>query len=127
MKQKCLAVGIILLFIGTAIIPSNGQITEKSSQPTSRGHWLYVGGSGPGNYSRIQDAINDSTDGDTVFVYDESSPYYQNILIDKSIRVIGEDKNTTTIIGTGTGDYNGSVLISANKAFFGGFTIEQQA
>jgi hypothetical protein len=124
---KCLAVGIILLFIGTTIIPLNGQTIEKSSLPLSRGHWLFVGGSGPGNYTRIQDAINDSTDGDTVFVYDESSPYNESIVIDKSIRVIGEDKNTTTIIGTGTGDYNGSVLISANKAFFGGFTIEQQA
>ena len=37
-------------------------------QSSSRGNWLYVGGSGPGNYTRIQDAINASSDGDTVFV-----------------------------------------------------------
>jgi parallel beta-helix repeat protein len=117
--------GIISLFIGTTVIPLSGQTIEKSALPMLSGKWFYVGGSGPGNYTRIRDAINDSTNGDTVFVYDESSPYYQNILIDKSIRVIGEDKNTTTIIGTG--DYDGSVLIIANKAFFGGFTIEQQA
>jgi hypothetical protein len=45
---------------------------------------LYVGGTGEGNYSRIQDAIDDAVDGDTVFVYDDSSPYYEHIRINKS-------------------------------------------
>jgi hypothetical protein len=40
MIRKWLAVGIILLFVGTSIIPANAQNTEKE---TSRG-WLYVGG-----------------------------------------------------------------------------------
>ena len=31
MKSKCLAIGIIILFIGTYIIPSNAQNIEKSS------------------------------------------------------------------------------------------------
>ena len=46
---------------------------------------LYVGGSGLGNYTSIQDAINDSVDGDTVFVYDEGSPYYENLVVNRSI------------------------------------------
>jgi hypothetical protein len=46
MKKKCLAVGIILLFVGTCIIPGIAQDTEKTL-PTSRGTWLYVGGNGP--------------------------------------------------------------------------------
>jgi hypothetical protein len=36
MKRKCLAVGIIFLFIGTTIIPSNGEKIEKSSSPIFR-------------------------------------------------------------------------------------------
>ena len=83
MKRKCLAVGIILLFVGTCIIPAIAQESEKPSQSTSRGNWLYVGGSGPGNYSKIQDAINASSNGDTVFVYDDSSPYLENLIINK--------------------------------------------
>jgi parallel beta-helix repeat protein len=123
---KCLAVGIILLFVGTCIIPAIAQNTEKPL-PTSRGNWLYVGGNGPGNYTRIQDAINASSDGDTVFVFDDSSPYYGNIVIDTSIRVIGEDKNSTIIVGmTGSPDYS-SVVINADKVFLSGFTIEKQA
>ena len=40
--RKYLAVGIILLFVGTAIISSGAQDTGKSSLPTSSDHWLYV-------------------------------------------------------------------------------------
>ncbi|MBE3138959.1 MAG: hypothetical protein IMZ53_00075, partial [Thermoplasmata archaeon] len=46
MKRKGLAVGIILLFVGTGIIPAIAQDTQKTLL-ASRGDWLYVGGSGP--------------------------------------------------------------------------------
>lgn len=97
---KGLAVGIILLFIGTCIIPVTAQNIEKSSQSTSRGNWLYVGGSGPGNYTRIQDAVDNASNGDTVFVY--SGNYQQGMIkVNKTICLCGEDKNTTIIDGCG--------------------------
>jgi len=117
---KWLAIGIILLFVGTCTIPASAQNTEKS-QSTSRGNWLYVGGSGPGNYTRIQDAINASSDGDTVFVYDDSSPYLENILIDKSISVVGEDCNSTVILGNSSTDI---LTINRERVLLSGFTIE---
>jgi parallel beta-helix repeat protein len=116
LKKGC-AVGIILLFIGTAIIPSSGQKIEKLS--SRGGHWLYVGGSGPGNYTKIQDAINNATDGDTVFVYDDSSPYKENIFIDHSIRLLGENQSTTII----NGSYRDVVRIEASNVTLQSFTI----
>jgi parallel beta-helix repeat protein len=61
-----------------------------------------VGGSGIGNYTRIQDAIDNASNGDTVFVYNDSSPYYENIDIEKSISLIGEERFSTKIVGTVT-------------------------
>jgi parallel beta-helix repeat protein len=120
MIRKWLAVGIIFLFIGTTIIPSSAQNIEKSSS-SSKGHWLYVGGNGEGNYTRIQDAINASFDGDTIFVYDDSSPYYEHITVNKTINLIGEDKNTTVI----DGNYKLVVVqISASGVVLTGFTIQ---
>jgi parallel beta-helix repeat protein len=60
---------------------------------------LYVGGSGPNNYTYIQDAIDNASDGDTVYVYDDSSPYYENVVVDKSINLVGENRNTTIVDG----------------------------
>lgn len=88
MKRKWFTVGIILLFVGTCTIPAIAHNTEKIL-PASRG-WLYVGGSGPGNYSRIQDAIDDANYGDTVFAY--AGIYYENITIYHMITVLGENK-----------------------------------
>jgi len=118
--KKCLAIGIILLFIATGIIPAIAQNTEKS-QPTSRGNWLYVGGSGPGNYTRIQDAINVSSDGDTVFVYDDLSPYYENIIVNKSINLIGENRNSVIIDAL----ENGCVIdVISDYVYVCGFTLQ---
>jgi parallel beta-helix repeat protein len=71
---------------------------------------LYVGG-GPGNYSKIQWAIDNASDGDTVFVY--NGTYNENIEINKTINLTGENRNNTTIRGSVS---NGKdvVLITAN-------------
>ena len=92
---------IILLFIGMSVVPSTAikVMIEKPSTASFDGNTLYVGGSGQGNYSIIQDAIDDASDGDTVFVF--SGLYKEgNIEIEKSINLIGEDKNTTIIDGS---------------------------
>ena len=123
---KCLTISVILLFVGTCIIPSNAHDTEKPSQSTSRGNWLYVGGNGPGNYTRIQDAINDSQDGDTVFVYDDSSPYYEILIVNTSIDLIGENKDTTIIDG-GVGEYVDVVSIVSDWVTISGFTIQNSS
>ncbi len=119
MKRKCLAVGIILLFVGTCIIPAMAQDTKKPF-PASRGNWLYVGGSGPENYTTIQGAINDANDGNTIFVYDDSSPYFEHVVINKPINLIGEEMGTTIIDGSNDDDV---VIFSADCIYIEGFTI----
>jgi parallel beta-helix repeat protein len=119
--KLCLAVGIILLFIGTAIIPSSGQIIKKTSSPINGGNTLYVGGTGPGNYTRIQDAIDNATNGDTIVVSDVSSPYYENLVIKKSITVLGTGGSPPIIDGGGHDDV---VFISADDVHLEWFTLQ---
>jgi len=89
-----------MLMLLTTVVPISATTNwKKTSQPMTMGNILYVGGLGPNNYSKIQDAIENATDGDTVFVYDDSSPYVENIIISSSINLIGEDRNTTLIDG----------------------------
>ena len=83
------------------------------------GNTLYVGGSGPGNYSNIQDAINSSNDGDMVYVH--IGTYYENLVINKKISLNGENKVTTIIDGS---EGESGVIISANWVNFSGFTVQ---
>ncbi len=129
--MKGLVIEIIILFAGACVIPSmGGTIIERhvfQDNKTSfmgfnpSGNILYVGGTGGGNYTSIQDAIDNASDGDTVFVYAYSSIYYENIFVYKSINLIGEDRNTTVIDGDSKGDV---VFISADWVNISEFTIQ---
>ena len=120
--NKSCVIGMIFLVLGMNIIPittSNSEI-RKSTLPILEGDTIYVGGSGPGNYSSIQAAIDNASSGDTVFVFNDSSPYFENIIIKKSINFEGENKESTVI----NGDYEGDVVnISADHVKITGFTI----
>ena len=120
MKSKSLAVGVILLFV-SAGIPSLAYSNNKTSSPVLNGNILYVGGSGPGNFSTIQDAINHAYIGDTVFVY--NGTYNEHLTIDIQINLIGEDRETTIINGGYAYDTD-IVYITSDQVLIQGFTIE---
>ena len=86
---------IISLFVFSIISPISIGYNLKTSIKQNNGTTLFVGGSGPGNYTNIQDAIDDASDGDTIFVY--SGVYPADIIIDKSISLIGENQDNTII------------------------------
>jgi len=123
MFRKGLVIGIIILMLGVNIGSTfAGDVEVKTMSSVGfDGNTLYVGGSGPNNYTTIQSAINDAVDGDTVFVYDDSSPYYENVVVDKSINLVGENRYTTVIDGVGSGDV---VYISSDSVNISGFMIQ---
>jgi len=121
MKKILITVLVTILFMGTCIVSTVAIFNDKeSSISIFNNNTLYVGGSGEGNYTNIKDAIENATDGDTVFVYDDSSPYYENVVVNKSINLIGEKGVTTVIDG---GGYGIVVNIPADEVNVGGFTI----
>jgi len=114
--KKLLVVGIIILMVGMSV-PSTGFNVEKSTASFD-GNTLYVGGDGPGNYSTIQDAIDNANNGDTVYVY--NGTYYEIVVLDKSLNLFGEDKNNTVINSKHTGDV---ISITVGSTTISGFHI----
>ncbi len=110
-KKAGLALVVIVMlsnfFIGLSTIPEN-----------ARASILYVGGTGLNNYTTIQNAIDASHPGDTVFVH--NGTYYERVSVYKSIMVQGESREATIIDADGTGD---AVNISAKGGSVRGFTI----
>ena len=125
MKKGFLAFSACILVTFCMVAPVSG--TSVGAAQSRLGTWLYVGGSGPGNYTTIQDALNASVDGDTVYVYDDSSPYRESITITHTISLIGEDMQTTVINGSGlSGPYvwpNDIVTIHADNVVMHDFTL----
>jgi len=74
-------------------------------------------------YATIQEAINapETLDGHTIFV--EAGTYHENVVVNKTVFLIGENRSTTVIDGSGAvNTYVVSIL--ADNVFIGGFTIQ---
>jgi parallel beta-helix repeat protein len=74
---------------------------------------------GPAHFSTIQEAINNATSGDVIFV--RAGIYYERVIVNKSVSLVGEDRDSTIIDGR---NETGSVIsIKANQVSIKGFTI----
>lgn len=112
MYKKSITGGIILLFL------LSSSVSFVSSYEVSTNNIIYVDDDGGADYTRIQDAIDNASDGNTVYVY--SGTYYENIILNKSITLEGEDCNTTIIDGQKIDDV---IHLTGNSTIIRGFTI----
>jgi len=72
----------------------------------------------PDNYTTIQGAINNASSGATIFV--RKGTYYEHVVINKTITLVGEDRNSTIIDGYETGNV---IHIRADNVTIKGFTL----
>lgn len=73
----------------------------------------------PDNYATIQSAINHANNGDTIFV--KKGYYPETLVVNKSISIIGEDRNLTII--DGQKKLSQVVLIDVDNITFSNFTL----
>jgi len=72
----------------------------------------------PDDYPTIQKAINHASEGDVIYV--RTGTYYENIVVNKTVSLIGKNKINTIIDGRGMGY---AVNVTATKVTISGFTI----
>jgi parallel beta-helix repeat protein len=71
-------------------------------------------------YATIQDAIDAPQTLNGHVIYVDAGTYYEHLIVSKSLTLVGEDKNTTVIDGSGTGRV---VQITADYVSISNFTI----
>lgn len=88
MPRGIISVCIIFLFLGLLRLNFN-------SVNGSNGSVIHV----PGDYPRIGWAVGNATDGDTILV--APGVYQENVVVNKSLRIVGEAMNATVVDGGG--------------------------
>ncbi len=114
MNKKIVAIWVSLAMVFGLIVIVD---IPTDFVPTVKGNTLYVNETGSGGaYTKIQDAINVSSDGDTVYVY--NGTYYENVVVNKTINLTGENRDTTIIDGGGMEDVIRIVIERVNVSRF---------
>jgi len=120
---------IIMAIVSLLLLPSVmiTSVSGSDSIVVTSGETIYVddeyNSSTPGwgidHFNVIQDAIDNVTSGDTVFVY--NGIYYETVVIDvENICLIGENKENTIINGSGK---NHVIAIYADNTKISNFTV----
>jgi len=109
LSKTILALFLVLCLYSVMVFKSDKIVVDANSST------LTV----PDDYSTIQEAINNANPGDTIFV--RKGIYEGNIIIDKSIRLVGEDRENTIIDGKAVGN---AISIRASNVTVNGFTIK---
>ena len=113
--KKAITLLFVIFYLLSVTPLINRQISVKASPTT----WT-VDDDKPADFKKIQDAINNASSGDTVFV--RKGIYYENVVINKSVSLVGEDTDSTIVYGY----ENDSVIsIAANNVNLTGFTVKK--
>jgi parallel beta-helix repeat protein len=110
LKEKtrtALAISLLLISLGLLVFNIHHAKTETTTITV------------PDDYPTIQEAINAANLGDTIYV--KAGTYVENIIVNKTVALIGEDKYLTTIDGN---MQETTVQIATNGVSISRFTIE---
>lgn len=114
-KRKLLKSSIMSILILLVLF----NFSENLQAQTQENIVLEVSQDGNHDYITIREAIKNAEDGNTIYVH--KGTYYENIVIDKSINLVGENKKNTIIDGQEKTDV---IKIISNHVNITGFTIQ---
>ncbi len=128
MKEKIISTLIIMLLIATATVAS-GTINIKKTSFTGQKTFLNtikVDNEGDGDYTTIQNAINNAQIEDIIEVY--SGTYFEHVNINKTLTLLGKDTELGSGSDTGIPIIDGSntldvVEVKANAVTINKFVI----
>jgi parallel beta-helix repeat protein len=113
-----IALGIILMLFFSSLFAS-ALIKLSGAETTETVMWIVDDDGSAADFSSMQAAIDAAKFGDTVYV--RSGHYYEHVLVNKGVKLLGENKTSTLIDGNFTDNV---VTVAADNVEISGFTIQ---
>jgi len=110
MRGSLLGSVVLLLLIGILSLAFDVRLARSESAT------MVV----PDDFSTIQGAINDAVDGDTVFI--KAGTYYEHVVVNKTLSLVGDNSSTTIIDGSWTGVV---IKVVRNGVIISGLTVQR--
>ena len=122
--NKCVCVTAALLVVLCCLPVTGVSGMDEGGVPEVKvmGSTIVVDGAGGGDYTHIQWAVDNASEGDTIHV--RAGTYRENIVLNKSINLIGAGRYNTTIVGVWTfDDTSNCIRITADRVNVCGFNV----
>ncbi|MCW4025175.1 MAG: right-handed parallel beta-helix repeat-containing protein [Candidatus Bathyarchaeota archaeon] len=118
--KKVFSLLLALLLCSFLVVPLSLNLACAVDSTTSEPKTITV----PTDANSIAQALTDANAGDTIFV--QSGIYYENLVIDKSISLVGQGADSTELVGDGNVAKGGRAVINitAPNVTITGFTIQ---
>jgi parallel beta-helix repeat protein len=110
--KKAIAILLLAVFLSSILSARQGEIFVAASPTT-----IHVF---PAAHPTVQEAINSANPGDTILVHEGT--YYEDIVINKSVLLVGQDRDLTVIYGNQS-QY--VIYVMAGGASVKGFTVRK--
>jgi nitrous oxidase accessory protein NosD len=117
-KRKGAVTAAFLLVLLLAALPFSVVGTANGQSPLVGRRWV-VDDDLPADFHTIQEAIDAASGGDTIFV--RSGTYTENVTVNKSVSLIGENATRTIIASQTDGKV---VMVTAFAVTIEGFTVQ---
>ncbi len=104
----------LLTLLLTTMLTLGFNTQPVESEPRT---WIVDDG-GPADFHTIQEAINAASPGDTIYV--KAGTYYENVVVNKTVSLIGENKENTIIDARGIGK---ALELTVDSILISNFTI----
>jgi len=102
------------------LLASTFLLSQKMPLVKAEARTITISADGTAMFHKIQDGINNASAGDTVFVY--AGTYNESVEVNKSISLVGEDRDLTIIDG---GSSSFAAQLTANQVNVRNFTMRK--
>ncbi len=108
----------VFLLYAIILVLSFTRISFQFIKPVQAARTWAVDDDRPADFSSIQEAINAANSGDTIYV--KAGTYNENVVVNKTVSLIGEDRSNTVIDGNGAGT---GILVTASYVTVENFAV----
>ena len=98
--MKGVVCGIIVLMVGASVVSAFHGNPSINSKSMDRGNWLYVGGSRPGNYTRILTMEHNLDLKKVIFIGDDWRDSGAGLSAECETILAGKEKNLLQIVNS---------------------------
>ncbi|MDG6220972.1 MAG: NosD domain-containing protein, partial [Candidatus Thermoplasmatota archaeon] len=119
--KKLLTVVIIIAVAMPLVFMAKHAESFPNQEKDPLADYIHVGGTGPNNYTRIQEAVDNASNKDTIYIH--PGEYFENVVVNKSVTLLGANRTSTVLKGDPGSGLDWILFVNTSEATITNMTL----